>query len=741
MRRPQERRFVFSPRRVLAVLLAMFGHQAANAQIVEVFPLEERLAERIGEGVVQFHASGVAKAGRLPSLALESAAVYMGPMPDGFEPQPSFAKDKAGRFVTRIDIEPGTSLYGTGQAGGELLRNGKVTEAWNTDAYGYGAETKSLYTSHPWVLGVRADGSAFGVLADTTYRVEIDLRNAITFRAYGPAHPVIVIDGDGPRDVMESLGELTGTIEMPPRWALGYHQCRYSYAPDSRVMEVASGFRDRSIPADVIWLDIDYMDGFRCFTFDEKLFPEPSALNADLDAIGFSNVWMIDPGIKNEDGYFVHDQGDRIGAWVQRANGTEFTGEVWPGECVFPDFTNSAVREWWAGLYTDFMATGIDGVWNDMNEPSVFNVESKTMPESNIHRADAELGGTGPHARYHNVYGMLMIRASRDGIMATNPDKRPFVLSRASFMGGQRYGATWTGDNTSNWPHVEMSIPMSLNLALSGQPFVGPDLGGFIDNGDAEMYSRWFGFGSLLPFARGHTQKGNSDKEPWSFGPEVEATVRRALERRYRLMPLLYTLFEESHRTGMPIARPLFFADPADPALRDADSAFLLGDDLLVAAKTSKRRTDQHPMPRGDWRAFDFEGFDGSRDSTDPDQAELFVRAGGIVHTGPVHQHFGDRPDQRDELILIVALDDTGHASGELYEDAGEGWAFREGEFLRTRTTAALEDGDTVVVRTQTIGGKQQRPDRILRVRLLLGEGREITAVGRDGETLRIPLK
>jgi alpha-glucosidase len=740
MRRPQERRHLITPRRLLALALALLGQNAANARIVESYAAEDVVSERIGDGIVQFHMNAEAKADRLPSLALVEAARYEGPKPETFGVVPSFARDRAGRFVTSVTIEPGTSLYGTGQAGGGLLRNGKVTEAWNTDAYGYGAKTKALYTSHPWVLAVRADGSAFGVLADTTYRVEIDLRGGITFRADGPAHPVIVIDGGGPKAVMESLGALTGTIEMPPRWALGYHQCRYSYFPDDRVREVAQGFRDRAIPADVIWMDIDYMDGFRCFTFDAEAFPNPSALNAELDSIGFSNVWMIDPGIKNEDGYFVHDQGDEIGAWVQRADGTEFNGEVWPGECVFPDFTNAKVREWWAGLYADFMANGIDGVWNDMNEPSVFNVESKTMPEDNHHRADAELGGPAPHARYHNVYGMLMVEASREGIMRVNPEKRPFVLSRANYMGGHRYGATWTGDNTSNWPHVEMSIPMTLNLSLSGQPFAGPDLGGFIHDGDGEMYARWFGFGSLLPFARGHTQKGNRDKEPWAFGPQVEATVRRALERRYRLMPHLYTLFEEAHRTGMPVARPLFFADPADAALRDVNGAFLLGDNLLVSADITKKRGGTHAMPSGDWRRVDFPSFDGGRDSDDPDQARLFVRGGGIVPTGPVHQHFGDRPDQRDELTLLVALDEHGHAEGELYEDAGEGWGFRDGAYLRTRYTAR-RDGDAVRVVAETIGGTDARPRRTLRVRLLTDDGEELVGEGRDGEAVVIPIR
>ncbi len=704
------------------------------------------IAERIGDGVVRYHQDADARDNRRPSFALEHPRPALGDVPAGFAVTPVFSTGPSAlhgdeRFVTTIDIEPGTSLYGTGETPGPLLRNGRVTECWNYDAYGYDDTYPSLYTSHPWVLAVRPDGTAFGVLADTTARCEIDLTRNIVFRADGPPHPVIIIDGPTPKDVLMKLGDLTGTIEMPPRWAIGYHQCRYSYYPDSRVKEVADTFRAKHIPADVIWMDIDYMDGFRCFTFDKDKFPDPAGLNAYLDSIGFSNVWMIDPGIKNEDGYAVHDSGNEVDAWVKTASGDEYHGYVWPGECVFPDFTNKDVRTWWSGLYTDFMANGIDGVWNDMNEPAVFNVPTKTMPEDNFHRADPELGGPGPHAYYHNVYGMLMVRATREGVMNVNPDKRPFVLSRANYIGGQRYGATWTGDNTANWYHVDVSIPMMLNLSLSGQPFCGPDIGGFAGDGDGAMFARWMGFGALMPFARGHTAKGNIDKEPWAFGEEVEATSRRALERRYRLIPLLYTLFEEAHRTGLPVARPTFFADPTDPALRSEDDSFLLGDNLLVAADVTPGRERVHilPKPVGGvaWRRFDFPGFDGVPDGTDPDQPALYIRPGGIIPTAPVHEYFGDRPDQRDELTLLVCLDADGKAAGTLYEDAGEGWGFREGRYLRTEYTATRMNNE-IVVQTKTIGGKMKRPDRVLNVRVLLPDGREITGSGRDGRRVRI---
>ncbi len=697
---PQRRRISFL---TVASLFALAGFACGvSAQPV---------AHSIADGITRHHASADAKQLTPPSMALQRSFADLAPAnASDMRVTPVFSKAGTKAAVT-IAITSGTSLYATGEAAGPLLRNGRLTEAWNTDAYGYGDDAKSLYKSHPWVLAVRPDGSAFGVLADTTYRCEIDLQTnpgEIRFTAEignGTEFPVIVIDpnnGRGtPQDVLHGLATLTGTMAMPPKWALGYHQCRYSYYPESRVREIADGFRSRKIPCDVIWHDIDYMDGFRCFTWDKKHFPDPKAHNAWLHEGGFKTVWMIDPGIKAEPGYFVYDQmmaGEGGGHAVKRADGSVYQGEVWPGLCVFPDFTSKETRKWWAGLYKDFMATGVDGVWNDMNEPAVFNVKAKTMPEDNVHDADPKLGGPGPHARFHNVYGTLMVQATRDGIIAANPDKRPFVLSRALYIGGHRYGASWTGDNTANWYHLETSIPMTLNLGLSGQPFAGPDIGGFAGNGDGALFARWMGFGALMPFARGHTGKENIDKEPWSFGPTVEATCRAAIERRYRLLPYYYTLFHEASVTGLPVMRPVFFADSKDPALRTEDDAFLIGDDLLVAPQVVPDRTREVIMPGkpGDWREIDLFR------SEDPDLPKLYQRAGSIIPLGPVQQFVGQKPFA---LTLLVAPDATGHALGTLYDDAGEGLAYQRGEFRLSTIEAKVEPDTTLAIRESNVEG------------------------------------
>ena len=519
------------------------------------------------------------------------------------------------------------------------------------------------------------------MLADTPQRCLIDLRTGIRFEAAGPPFPVYVCAGDSPQAVIRELARLTGTMPLPPRWALGYHQCRYSYTPDDRVREIAREFRKRDIPCDVIWLDIDYMDGYRCFTVNTRDFPDMKGLLADLHADGFRSVAIIDPGIKQEPGYHVYDSGERIDAWVKNAAGRPYVGAVWPGACVFPDFTRQDVRVWWGNLYGPFLDLGLDGIWNDMNEPAIFNVPGKTMPLTNRHRADPELGGPGTHARYHNVYGMLMARATFEGCRAARPDRRPFVLTRANYLGGQRWAATWTGDNVATWRHLDMSVSMVLNLGLSGQPLAGPDIGGFAGAGSGRLFARWMGIGALFPFARGHTGKGNIDKEPWAFGPEVEATCRRALQRRYRLLPYLYTLAREASVSGLPLVRPLFFADPADARLRDQDDAFLLGNDLLVACRTSPDGVLPDVLPRGSWRRIGIV----PGDLDDPDLPALYLREGAALPLGPIMEYSDERP--LDEVELVANPDPSGQAVGYLYEDDGDGYDYRDGGFRVIRWT------------------------------------------------------
>lgn len=741
MRTSAERHGLF--RRVLKHTSAALAVLACSAlALAQGAPGVGQGVESAKGGIARFAPAGSDFAKFPPSIALKSPldVKTTGPADAKFPVAPTFWKSADGRYCVKVDIDAGTSLYGTGEIPGPMLRNGRKTICWNTDAYGYTEENPSLYQSHPWVLAVRADGTAFGVLADTTWRVEIDLTGdekgsqaagSIVFRGEGAAYPVYVIDRASPQEVVTGLAELIGTMPLPPIWALGYHQCRYSYYPDARVREIAKGFRDRKIPCDVIWFDIDYMNEFRVFTFDKTHFPDVKKLNADLGAMGFNRIWMIDPGVKAEKGYFVADQMIEKDLCVRNAKGDIYKGEVWPGWCYYPDYTRPEVRTWWAGLYKDFMAQGISGVWNDMNEPAVFNVKSKTMPEDNQHKGGAwDNGGTlppGPHLQYHNVYGLMMAKGTFDGIQKTNPDKRPFVLTRAGYIGSQRYAATWTGDNSAEWDDLEASVSMAANLGMSGAPFIGPDIGGFNGNGDAKLFARWMGIGSLLPFSRGHTGKGNIDKEPWAFGPDVEFTCKLALERRYRLMPYLYTVFEESSRTGAPVLRPLFFNDPKDPALRSEDDAFMLGSDLLVSPRLTPERDRVPVMPKGIWNEIML-----VNEGHHPDLPRLYVRGGAIVPVGPVIQHTGEK--KLNPLTLMVSLNESGAALGTLYEDAGDGYGYKTGDFLRT-TYVARTEGDSIIVEIAQTEGDRFREQRELRV-FVLKDGFYMAGVGTDGQRL-----
>ncbi|KAJ4729084.1 Alpha-glucosidase [Melia azedarach] len=630
------------------------------------------------EGVFRFDCSASDREAAFPSVSFVNGKVRDTPIMNHKLPvyTPSY-ECVMGQQIVKLQFPAGTSFYGTGEVSGQLERTGKRIFTWNTDAWGYGPGTTSLYQSHPWVLAVLANGEALGVLADTTRRCEIDLRKESTMKFISPcSYPVITFGPlASPTAVLVSLSHAIGTVFMPPKWSLGYHQCRWSYASDKRVLEICRTFRKKGIPCDVIWMDIDYMDGFRCFTFDKERFPDPKSLVKDLHLNGIKAIWMLDPGIKHEDGYFVYDSGSKLDVWIQKADGMPFVGEVWPGPCVFPDYTHSKVRSWWASLVKDFTANGVDGIWNDMNEPAVFKSVTKTMPESNIHRGDDELGGCQNHSHYHNVYGMLMARSTYEGMKLADKDKRPFVLTRAGFTGSQRYAATWTGDNLSNWEHLHMSISMVLQLGLSGQPLSGPDI-----------------------------ETDTIDHEPWSFGEECEEVCRLALKRRYRLLPHIYTLFYLSHTTGTLVATPTFFADPEDLTLRTVENSFLLGPVLVCASTVPDQRSDklQYVLPKGIWLNFDF-------DDSHPDLPVLYLQGGSILSLGPPHQHVGESKPS-DDLTLLVALDENGKAKGVLFEDDGDGYGFTEGQKRR------------------------------LQVKLLLGGGAMIDTWGVDGEVLQIVL-
>ncbi|MCP3966258.1 MAG: DUF5110 domain-containing protein [Lentisphaerae bacterium] len=688
--------------------------------------------ELIGDRIARFVPDGLNKNDLPYSFALQKNFQSAGTLPGQWELKPSYFIDDNGATKTVvIDIPASYDLYGGGEVTGPLRRNGTFIKLWNTDSPSYNKDNGSrLYQSHPWVLGLRPDGSAFGVLFDTTWKAELDLRweGKIVFKAASSLYPVYIIDRDSPQEVLRGLSELTGTMDLPPLWSLGYQQCRWSYYPESRVREIADTFRAKNIPCDVIWMDIHYMDGHRIFTFDKERFPDPDGLSNYLHNLGFKGVWMIDPGVKKDDDFWLYQSGSSYNLWVKDSSGKDYVGEVWPGACVFPDFTSSFVRAWWADLYYDFMRENqIDGIWNDMNEPASWNGPDATMPENNRHIGGGPID-PGPHLQYHNVYGMLMVMATREGLTKANPDKRPFVLSRANFMGGQRYAAMWTGDNTSSWDHLKLSVPMSLTIGLSGQPFSGPDLGGFFGEVTADLWGNWIAMGAFFPFCRGHACEDTPDKEPWAFGADVENAARTALERRYRLLPYYYTLFREASIDGMPVMRPVFMADPSDHALRNEQRSFLIGDSLLIVPHWAKDAAE----PQGIWQSVKL--LNGDREN-DNFQSTIKIRGGAIIPLGEVVQNTAHPEKMLAPLTLLVVLNEKGTADGSLFWDSGDGYGYENGDYSQY-TFHAEQQSDGVHVNFKLAGGKQLRVP--VSVKLYDSKGAVKTATGNCGEEIII---
>ncbi|MDQ1613178.1 MAG: alpha-glucosidase [Pyrinomonadaceae bacterium] len=606
--------------------------------------------------------------------------------------------------------------YGFGEKALPTSRQGQVVANWNTDAYAYASGTDPIYQSVPFFYALR-QGRAYGLFFDNTHRTYFDMGRTAphryTFGAAGGELNYYVFTGGRertPQKVLEDYTELTGRTPLPPLWSLGYQQSRWSYYPEAKVREIARGFRARKIPADVIYLDIDYMDGYRVFTWDKTRFPDPPKMLGDLSKDGFRTVLIIDPGIKVDEKYFAYTEGRARGFFHQTKDGKEFQAKVWPGVCAFPDFTNPQARAWFGSLYKQNLDEGVSGFWNDMNEPATFPPDerppqpnvmhdaAKTFPLDVRHFGD---GAPGDHARYHNTYGMQMARATFEGLRNLRPDARPFVLTRAGYAGVQRFSAVWTGDNVASWEHLQLSLPMLTNMSVSGLAFVGADVGGFTNNASAELYTRWLQAAALTPFYRSHVAANLQEREPWSFGESFERINRASIELRYRLLPYIYTLFREHEQTGMPVMRPLWFNYPADyntyaptPTLEQ----FLVGRDLLVAPVLTPGDT-KRPVyfPKGDawvdwWTGARYEGGTTAEIDAPLSRLPLFARAGAIIPVQTVVQHTGEMARAPLSVTVVSGAD----GEGRIHQDEGDGYGYRRSAW---RTTTVTQTSGRVMIK------------------------------------------
>ena len=643
-----------------------------------------------------------------------------------------------GRLAHVVRDLPGSRYYGLGEQPTSLTRNGSVYPLWNTDRFGYRPGDMPIYSSIPFYIGI-TDGVAHGVLYDNPFRADFDfaarLRSSVSYMAEGGIDGgelrYYIIPGPGLDNTLERYTRLTGRTPLPPRWSLGYHQSRYSYYPDTMVANLAREFRTRDIPADVIHLDIHYMNGYRDFTFSPENFPHPKELIDTLAAEGFKVVTIVDPGLKIDSGYSVYRDGLSRQAYITLPDGTPYVGIVWPDRSVFPDFSRTAVREWWGAQHSALVDAGVRGVWNDMNEPASFG--GQTIADIVQFEGD---GHPGTHLEYHNQYGTLMARAAYDGFRRLRPERRPFVITRAGYAGVQRYATIWTGDNTSSWEHLRISLPMILGLGLSGVPFTGSDIGGFVGAPDAELYSRWLQSAALVPFARTHAMIGTPRREPWSYGPVNERANRATIRLRYKMLPALYTAYFQHTAHGSPVARPIFWNTLTDSAALATENEYLLGDHVLVApVLDSGARSRAVYLPAGQWyRMGSGEKFEGGRSSTVPapdpltdggdttglSRLPVFIRAGAVVPSQSVLSYEGQR--RLDTLELNVY---PGSATSQLYEDDGDGYGYVRGEYrltsFRTAGTSRrlsvelMRDGSYAGVRNfQVTVHDVGRPRRIL---------------------------
>ena len=620
-------------------------------------------------------------------------------------------------FTLRKVLPQTEHFFGLGDKTGPLDRRGQAFTLWNTDAYHFQESTDPLYKSIPFFIAAGGPGGSYGILLDNTWRSWFDFGKqdpqTLAFGSAGGPIDYYLIYGPSVRHVVERYTDLTGKPPLTPVWALGFQQSRYSYMSAAEVHRIADRLRAERIPADVIWLDIDYQDRNRPFTTNPTTFPDLPGLARQLRQQGLRLVAITDLHIAAapDQGYLPYDSGVAGDHFVKRPDGSLYIGRVWPGPSVFPDFTRRETRAWWGTLYRDFVAAGVSGFWNDMNEPSVFDTPIKTLPLDTQHRI-AEPGfipRIATHSEIHNVYGMLNSRATYEGLSLLQPNERPFVMTRASYPGGQRYAATWTGDNSSTWNHLKLSIPMLLNLGMSGFAYSGADVGGFIGAPGPELMTRWIEIAAFMPIFRAHSEKGTPAKEPWMDGPQHTRIRRQFIEQRYRLMPYLYALADENARTGAPLMRPLFYEFPdALNSPCEQPTAFLLGDRMLIAPPPDLESPQSYKicLPAGRWYDYWTGAQVTVRSSAESvstadraplqaitvtpalDRLPVFVRAGAILPTQPLVQSTSQTP--QGPLSLDVYPGDDCH--GTIYADDGHSMAYTQQGYLRQRVRCSESD-------------------------------------------------
>ncbi len=601
------------------------------------------------------------------------------------EDEPGLTTSWLGEEVTTFKkLQKGERFVGLGEKTGPLDKTGMAFTNWNTDNPDYGPGSDPLYASFPFYFGLHHQ-LAYGIFFDNSHKSHFNFGASTnrysSFGAVAGDMDYYFFYQQKPEGIIKDYTWLTGRMPMPPKWTLGYQQCRWSYYPDKEVLRIANTFREKQIPADVIYLDIDYMQDYKLFTWHKDRFPEPEKLLKKLRDLDFHTVTIIDPGVKKEEGYSVYEDGLDKEVFLKYPDEEYYTAQVWPGWCHFPDFTSADVRKWWGGFFDALSKAGVDGFWNDMNEIASWG-GGHTPGFLPVHWE-----GEGSFYREaKNLYGSLMASATYEGALKSNPQKRPFILTRAGFAGMQRFTALWTGDNQAAEEHMLLGARMTANIGLSGVAFAGCDVGGFGGDASKELFVRWMTVGAFMPLFRGHSAINTKSAEPWCFGEDATEIIRKYIRFRYRLMPYIYSLFKEAAETGIPVMRSLLLEFPFEDLIYDErfENQFLLGNNVLVAPVESHQKVAGVYLPEGEW--YDLhtlsrhEGASIVHVDSSLEELPVFIRGGAVI---PMQKAVQSTSESAGEILYLHVFDGQKSSVFSFYEDDGVSFEFKKGAYYQ----------------------------------------------------------
>lgn len=599
---------------------------------------------------------------------------------EGHDVDKLLGKHDADYYEVVKSLADDEEFYGLGDKTGYLNKRHYAYDNWNTDNPDPQVESFTrLYKSIPILLGLK-NGHPYGIFFDNTYRNHIDLgkesNNYYYYSADNGNLDYYVIGGASLKAVVTNYTYLTGRVPMPQKWTLGYQQSRWGYSVSQKQVEkIAENLRKYDLPCDVLHLDIDYMKGYRVFTWRKDTYEAPEEFIKKMRKLGFRIITIIDPGVKKDDAdYKIYQEGIEKGYFVKATDGTVYVNEVWPGDAVFPDFGRQKVRQWWAKNCKYLVDLGVSGIWDDMNEPASFRGE---IPGDVVFHNEEE---ASTHNKMHNVYGHNMAKATYEGLKKYS-GKRPFVITRAAYAGTQKFSTVWTGDNQSLWPHVQMMIPQLCNLGLSGFSFAGTDIGGFGADTTPELLTRWIEGALFSPLYRNHAALGTRSQEPWVFGETTLSIYRKYLKLRYRFIPYLYDEFYRETQTGLPVMRPLVLNYENDPHVYNLNDEYMVGEDILTAPVVQEGQTKRAVyLPEGEWIDFwngvEYAGRNTILVDAPIDKLPLFIKKNTILPWGKEVSHISDEPDESMTFRVFGKKGKYVH-----YQDNGTDFKYQKGEY------------------------------------------------------------